>query len=108
MTTLTFDPMVAIRADAYQQMMDHFNTQALLSLHADIAMLVALAKGEQVVHPIEARDARMQETAKALIAAESAEAVDLALMNMRAPYGSTNNPNSPATGLMSNVPVIQS
>ena len=109
MPTLNFDPLAAKKQAALQQMAEYFNMLSANSLHADLAMMLAMLKGIPIIHPIEARDARLRETATAIQAATSFDAIEQALIDMRAPPAAgTLAPTTVLVGESTPIPILPS
>lgn len=86
MTTLSFDPMPALRAQATTQLIMEINRQASIYLHSDMTLLVAIARGVQIAHPVEARDARFHTIILAIDKAKSPEEIEAAMSGINDPY----------------------
>jgi hypothetical protein len=84
MKTLRFDPLTALKSTAYQHLNEHFNNVAMGSVHEDLTLLVAIARGSKQVHPVEARDALRAQIAQMILDASTPSELESIIRNMRA------------------------
>ena len=86
MITLSLNPLQALKTKARFDLGNHFNAEASINAHSDMALAVAIAKGAKIVHPIEQRNSRFLSVMKGIDEAKTAEDIDVAMSVIHTAY----------------------